>query len=104
MTIFLVRHDQALLARVFAFYFLHKARMNLTSSPICWSLKESLHAGMTVERLAFCPPPFMMLNSTSSESFAIALQFVKSAGFGSSPERWDHLPCRRSHDTRSKAP
>jgi hypothetical protein len=66
-------------------YFLHKPRINLTSSRICCSLKASPHAGITVDRPTLCPPPLMIFKSTSSESLAIAWQLVKSAGFGSSP-------------------
>src|SRR5262249_37277045 len=45
---------------------------------------------MTVERPALWPPLLMILKSTSSESFVIVWQSVKSAGFGSSP--WELGP------------
>jgi hypothetical protein len=43
------------------------------------------HADITLERPTLCPPPWRILNNTPSASFAMALQLVKSAGFGSSP-------------------
>jgi hypothetical protein len=77
-------------ARDLRYHFLQRPRMNWTRPRICGSLKLSPHAGMTVERPALDPPLLMILKRMSSESFAILLQSVKSAGFGSKP--WELGP------------